>query len=189
MKLRVFIIGALIAALLQTAALGKIIYDRAEFLKNGQEVVLETGFVDPRDLFRGHYVTLNFIISRLDPKKLASIEDFSYNDTVFVELESNETLFAKAKSITRTYPSNATGLVIKGTARSIYENDKKAKSNNLRFDFPFDRYFAPKLRAKELEKLRQDQKLGVILVLDGKGNGAIKGITIDGEKVYEEPLF
>ncbi|MBV1863206.1 MAG: GDYXXLXY domain-containing protein [Rhodobacteraceae bacterium] len=187
MKFRIFLVGALIAALLQTGALAKIIYDRAELLQNGQEVVLETGFVDPRDLFRGHYVTLNLVVSRVEAKTLSKIDDFSYYDTIYLELEQGEGLFAAAKAVTTSYPENASGPAIKGTARTTHSND--SPESWLSFRFPFDRYFAPKLRAKELEKLRGDRKLGIILMLDSKGNGAIKGITIDGEKVYEEPLF
>ena len=43
--------------------------------------------------------------------------------------------------------------------------------------------------AQELDRLRRDQKLGVILALDGKGGAVIKGLTVDGERVYDEPLW
>jgi len=190
MKLRVFIIGALIAAALQTAALGKIIYDRAQFLQTGTEVVLQTGFVDPRDLFRGHYVTLNLVISRinLETSNVSIRDDFTHQDTLYVELDTSSKPFATAKTISKEYPIGAIGPVIKGTASSTY-SEAKSKNRDIRISFPFDRYFAPKLRAKELENLRRDRKLGVILMLDDKGIGAIAGITIDGKKVYEEPLF
>ncbi|MDP5347464.1 MAG: GDYXXLXY domain-containing protein, partial [Paracoccaceae bacterium] len=53
---RRWLVAAIIAvALVQTAALAKMVTDRAALLRDGTEVVLETGAIDPRDLFRGHY--------------------------------------------------------------------------------------------------------------------------------------
>lgn len=188
MKPRHFILGALLAALLQSAALGKIIYDRATLLATGQEVVLETGFVDPRDLFRGHYTSLDFPISRLDPKEFSLPDYIAYDDDLYLVLDTGSGPFATIKSISKTYPAAPQGPVLKARAKSEYTKGGRVRSR-FRMAFPFDRYFAPKMRAQELEKLKKDRKLGVILALDGKGNGAIKGISIEGRKIYEEPLF
>ena len=188
MKRRHFILGALIAGTAQSAALGKIIFDRANFLKNGQEVVLETGFIDPRDLFRGHYVSLQLNVSQIDSTTVTVAEDIDFGDTVYLELQQGDGVFAVGKSLTRKYPQAPTGPVLRGTARARFRLFG-GKNKSIRVEFPFDRYFAPKLRAQELEKLRRDQKLGVILALDDTGAGAIKGITINGKKIYEEPLF
>ena len=43
--------------------------------------------------------------------------------------------------------------------------------------------------AQELEKLRREQRLGIILAVTPDGEGAVKGITIDGEVIYDEPLL
>jgi uncharacterized membrane-anchored protein len=51
--------------LLQAAALGWIVFERENVLKNGQVVYLRTMPVDPRDIFRGDYVTLNYDINRI----------------------------------------------------------------------------------------------------------------------------
>ena len=58
-----------------------------------------------------------------------------------------------------------------------------------RISFPFDRYFAPKERALEIENIRSDGKLGVILVVSTDGTGYIKGLSIDGKRIYDEPLY
>lgn len=188
MKTRHFILGVLLAAALQSAALGKILYDRASLLKTGQEVVLETGFVDPRDLFRGHYTSLDFPISRVDPKTIPMPDNINYNDDLFLELDTESGPFATIRAITKTYPKAAQGPVLKAKAKSDYSKSGEMPGR-FHIEFPFDRYFAPKMRAQELEKLERDRKLGVILALDSKGKGAIKGISIDGRKIYEEPLF
>ena len=70
--------------------------------------------------------------------------------------------------------------------RGKYEYDA---GDQIILSFPFDRYFAPKERALELEALDRADRMGVILALDGSGNGVIKGLMIDGARVYEEPLY
>ena len=50
MKLRTLGLAILASAVIQTVWVGKMITDRAAILRDGTEVLLETGFVDPRDL-------------------------------------------------------------------------------------------------------------------------------------------
>ena len=189
MKIKTFLIGVIVAASLQTAALAMIIYDHRSLLVSGQEVYLETGFIDPRDLFRGHYVTLRLLISNADRDKVKIDGTFSYRDDAFMVLKKGEGVFWEAASIHKTYPENPEGPVIKGAAMFTSTNLENSASIRPTISFPFDRYFAPKLKAQELENLRRDRKLGVILSLGDDGNGLIKGVTIDGEPIYEESLF
>ena len=189
MRVKAFLIGALIALVLQTGALAKIVYDHRSLLVNGEEVILETGFVDPRDIFRGHYVTLRLLISNPERDKVDLIGSFDYRDPVFMVLEKGEGPFWEAASLHETYPNDAKGPVIRGAASFSSTSLENNSSANPRISFPFDRYFAPELKAKELENLRQDRKLGVILSLGEDGEGLIKGITIGGEPIYEETLF
>ncbi|GGA15958.1 GDYXXLXY domain-containing protein [Neptunicoccus cionae] len=184
MSRRFLIIGTLLAALLQTGVLAKIITDRATTLQSGQEVLLETGFIDPRDLFRGHYAVLNLQISRIDRNSVSVNGSFTWNDPVYVALDTSGP-FAQPVSLHDTYPTDFDGPVIKGNALFTSGSD----SQTLRIDFPFDRFFAPQERALELENLRREQKLGVILALAKDGTGMIKGLTIEGEKFYEAPLY
>lgn len=57
-------------------------------LRTGTEVILKTEPVDPRDLFRGDYVVLNYEISTLDLEEIP-VEDpyFEYNDRIYLVLE------------------------------------------------------------------------------------------------------
>lgn len=57
-------LGALAVAVLQTGALAAMILDRAHHVASGREIVLPVVPVDPRSLFRGDYVILNYEISR-----------------------------------------------------------------------------------------------------------------------------
>ncbi|MBR9864907.1 MAG: GDYXXLXY domain-containing protein [Rhodobacteraceae bacterium] len=181
---RFLIAGTILAALLQTGVLAKIITDRAAALQSGQEVLLETGFIDPRDLFRGHYAVLNLQISRIDRNDVTLHGRFTWNDPVYVALDTSGP-FARPVSLHDAYPADFDGPVIKGNALFTSDSTNQA----LRIDFPFNRFFAPLDRALELENLRREQKLGVILALSKDGSGMIKGLTIEGEKFYEAPLY
>ena len=185
MNRRFFVRGAAAVAILQSGAVGAMIYNRARKIETGKEVILESRFVDPRDLFRGHYVTLNLVAGDLDREEIETDGEFGYGAQVYVELEKGEGLFWTARKLWKEIPPGSDAAFLKGEISAIPSGD----NTRYRIRFPFDRYFAPRLRAQELEKFRQDQQLGVVLALDEAGNGYIKGITVEGEVIYDEPLY
>lgn len=180
-----FLIAAIFVATVQTAVIGGMMYKRSLQISSGQEVTLESRFVDPRDLFRGHYVRLRLNVGDLK-KETTSIDDtFKRKEEVYVELEQGEKGFWIARKLWHEIPKGHISVFIKGKVTFV----PRRKNGQYRINFPQDRYFAPKKRAQELEKFRQDQKLGVILSLSADGEGFIKGITIAGEKIYDEPVW
>ena len=177
---RRLILGVVLAALLQTGLIGQMIQARAAILRNGQEVVLQTGFIDPRDLFRGHYVRLDLLISSIPADSVPPLGDVIRGEDVWVTLAPGEDGFWTPLAVLSAPPDDAVAL--RGTFLSDYDG-------TIRIRFPFDRYFAPELRARELETLRRDRRLGIVLAVTPEGEGAVKGITIDGAAFYDEPLF
>lgn len=201
MKLRWFILCALCVAFLQSAALGKIIYDRASLIQSGTEVTLQSGMVDPRDLFRGHYVILNLTIGRINSKevelgpylKIAAKDasQFVYDNTIYLSLRKGDDEFWVADAIFKNIPTEADGPFIRGEYQGtvLAGNAGSNGGDTHRIHFPIDRFFAEKFRAKDLEKVRRDRKLGVVVALDDKGGAAIKGISVAGELIYNEPIW
>lgn len=187
MKLKWFVSGVVIAGLLQTAALAKIIYDRAMLIENGTEVTLQSGMVDPRDLFRGHYVVLDLTIQRLQASDVTTDGKFKYNQDIWLSLKKGEDEFWVAKTLYAA-PPVTDDPIIKGTYQST-SNATNQPQQNIRLRFPINRFYAEKTRAKELEKIRNDRNLGVVVALDGKGGAVIKGISIESELIYDEPLW
>lgn len=170
-----------VVALLQTAALGKMVTDRAALLRDGREVVLETGAIDPRDLFRGHYTILNLEITRIARDSVTVDPALEPDAPVYVSLTEGEDGYWRAQGLFAAPPQGAAPMI-----RGRFEY---VLAEQIILSFPFDRYFAPKERALELEALDRADRMGVVLALDGHGNGAIKGLMIDGERIYEEPLY
>lgn len=185
MNRRFFLFGAAAVAILQSGAVGAMIFNRARKLEDGREVILESRFVDPRDLFRGHYVRLNLVAGELERGKIETDGEIRNGSEVFVELQKGDGDFWTAKKLWNAIPAGSDAAFLKGEVTGIPSGNSTA----YRIRFPFDRYFAPKLRAQELEKFRQDQQLGVILAVDEAGSGYIKGITVEGEVIYDEPLY
>ena len=185
MKRSTFLIGALIAALLQTAALGSILYDRARLLAGGTEVTIRSAMRDPRDLFRGHYVVLNLDVGLVTEEMLAGMSS-SPGEKVFVELKPDADGMWTIDRVHDTMPESPAGPVVAGTIGSRVTRDG---IEGYAVDLPFDRYFAPKVRALALERLGRDSKLAVILSVGKGGAAAIKGIVADGERIYDEPLL
>lgn len=179
---RMILPAIVMAAVVQSAFLGKMVTDRAALIRDGQEVILQTGFVDPRDLFRGHYVVLNLVISRIDAAELTLPEGLENDADIWAELQPGADGFWTIKRVHAALPEAPKGPLLRGTF--WFSNGTRHN-----FRFPIDRYFAPKLRAQELETFRANDALGVILALSATGEAAIKGITVAGERIYEEPLY
>src|SRR3954470_7519080 len=74
-----------LAALLLCGLILATVVQRAAILRSGQEARLEVVPVDPRDLFRGDYVVLDYRIGTVDMPKDVSTA-FTRGQQVFVTL-------------------------------------------------------------------------------------------------------
>ena len=181
----------LLIALVLSAALGWIVYNRMTILKNGREIVLKSEPVDPRDLFRGHYVRLGYAISRLkgDAHLLKGLGHLKRNQTVYVTVKPGADGYWVLDSASTAMPPPQDGKVtLKGRVTyTIFPHGG-------RVSYGIERYYAPVKKALELEKMTrrvtpEERPLGVIVRVAPDGRAAIAGLMIDGKKVYEEPLF
>lgn len=180
---RRFALGLFIVALLQTAVPGWMIYDRISLLDSGREIVLDVVPFDPRSLFRGDYVILTYPVSRLDLEALEGDDEFERGETVFVTLRRDGAASWRAESVWKTYPSGAGAekVVLRGTARPA--------GTELRVEYGIGSYFVPEGEGRALERQVRAQTLQVLAAVAPDGEAAIKGLLIDGELRYEEPLF
>ncbi len=185
----------LLAALVLSAALGWIVYNRMTILKNGREIVLKSEPVDPRDLFRGHYVRLGYAISRLkgDDRLLKGLGHLKRNQTVYVTVKPGADGYWVLDSASTVMPPPEDGKVtLKGRV------EYPVFPHGGRVSYGIERYYAPRKKALALEKRmarssaargREERPLGVIVRVAPNGRAAIAGLMLDGRKIYEEPLF
>lgn len=142
-------------------------------LKTGEEVMLKTRLVDPRDLFRGDYVILNYEISRLNIDSLQSdSKRFNESDKVYVKLAKQDS-YGVAAGIYKNQPKE--GLFIKGTVKSAQESQVTIK-------YGIESYFVPEGEGWRIQN-RAGRSLEAKVAIDKFGNAVIKSIFLDGEEV------
>ena len=164
---------------LQTAALGAMVGDRIRLMKSGREVVVPVEPVDPRSLFRGDYVRLGFGFARAIPEAKEHVFE---SETIYVTLEKAADGSVVYKSVHKSHPGKVADNQFVLRATRNFRGWPRVR-------FGFESYFVPEGKGLELEKLATTSKLAVVLAVDGRGRAAIKGLVIDGKKVYDEPLL
>lgn len=190
------IIGLTAAVLFQTAILVQMVWSQITLLNSPIEVVLQTTPVDPRDIFRGDYVVLNYKISTFT-NEISSIEKtLNTGEKVFVVLNTKGP-YATAVRVLAANPATiaADEAVISGTLNWTNENVGPTTGSDcgdcttLSISYPIDSYFVPEGTGMELEERRNANALGVIVALNEDGDAAVKGLMMDGIKIYDTPLF
>jgi uncharacterized membrane-anchored protein len=184
-----FRIGLIGAFLLQAALLSWLIIDRALLIKNGKEIRLAVVPVDPRDLLRGDYVILGFPISRLMSDEIGGDDWLNYYETAYVSLAETADGW-QATAISAVPPD--TGPFLKGTVESSYEQQNckvKAPCNEIRLAYNLEQFFVPEGEGRDLETLRNDQRMSVDVAVADDGRAALKRLLVDGEVRYEESLY
>lgn len=142
--------------MLQVLLLTGIIAYREYWVRTGEKIVLKTVPVDPRDIFRGDYVHLNYEITNLDLDKLKAKDTFKMNDKAYVSLIKSSDGTWRASSVSKTIPSGQ--CFIQGRAReqladSLWEVTLRDKSGVIHKLSP--RMFSIDLKGEELVFCRE----------------------------------
>jgi uncharacterized membrane-anchored protein len=178
-------IGIAAVALVQAAVLGWMIWERAHLLSTGREVVLEVIPVDPRSLFQGDYVALGYDITRV-PVSEGKVRSGA---TVYVTLQKAgdrwHLLTASTKKPENLPPDQ---VAIKGNV--VYASAPTSTApGQATVHYGIEDFFVPEGTGLELEKLVGQKKLDALIAIDEAGNAGIKGLMVEGQRVYEEPLL
>ncbi|MBP1097555.1 GDYXXLXY domain-containing protein [Bradyrhizobium diazoefficiens] len=179
-----------VAILVQCVLLVLMVADRMQILREGREVTLQTQPVDPRDLLRGDYVVLRYDISQLPAGALAGKPAAERNSVVFVKLAPNanglyEAVSVHAEPVAVTAPE----VLIRGRVPYSCGSPGRTFCDKLTIKYGLESYFVPEGEGKKLEQARNQQKLRVVAAVLPSGRAAIKRLLLDGEPVYEEPLY
>lgn len=183
-------IAALIAAVLQTAALGYMVESRASILRNGKEVLLKTVPVDPRDLLRGDYVILSYDISSLPPELFrAGLPTVPEEVTVYVRLSKQLDGFwsASEASFQPLAPTDE-NVVLRSQPFTYYPSSSESPSP-INVAYGIERFYVPEGEGRVLEQARNAEALSVNVRINNAGRAQIRQIAVEGTPVYEEPLY
>jgi len=187
------IISALVLALVQIGFLSWIIAGRAAILRNGKEVLLKVQPVDPRDLLRGDYISLNNNISRIPVKLIANIPQgaSSSDDTsIVVRLKKgadgywqpSAAWFGKAQAPAGADEADIAGHVAAGWG--LQEPDATIEP-----DYGIGRFYLPEGEGIAIQDDMRVRPFGIKLALAVDGTAQIKAL-MDGDKtMFEEPLY
>lgn len=182
-----------VAVLLQCALLVLMVADRMQILREGTEVTLQTQPVDPRDLLRGDYVVLRYDISQLPAGALkGKVADARHPD-VFVKLAPNADGIHQAVSVhAEPVAVTAPEVLIRGRVANYggsCGDDRRRFCDKLPIKYGLESYFVPEGEGRKLEDARNQQKLRIVAAVLPSGRAAIKRLLLEGERVYEEPLY
>lgn len=151
-------------------------------LNTGTPILLETQPIDPRSLFRGDYVRLNYTISNLNFGELDGDDEFLRNDTIYVALQKDETYW-HAVSVHRQRPDVPEGqIIVKG--RVIMRGTAMVSVK-----YGIENYFVPEGEGRDLERPSADHKVDLRIAVDRFGNAGIRAVLVNGEERYQETLF
>lgn len=184
-----------IVVALQTTALLAMVGIKQYTLSTGTPIVLKTEPIDPRSLFRGDYVRLNYAISRLPIDKLAGDREFARGDTIYVVLQ-REGEFWQALSLHHASPPVTAGQVaIKGRVEFINPltfprpGAPAEPSKSIDVKYGVENYFVPEGEGRALERPKPGETVSIRVVVDRYGNAAIKAVLVNGVERYVERLF
>lgn len=131
----------------------------------GTPVILKTAPIDPRSLFRGNYVRLNYDISNIN-KGLAQ-EPFKRSEVGYVTLKKEGGIYI-ATGLHREKPDS--GIYIRGRVTSV--------GGSYHMKYGIEAYFMPKKKASNAERsVRQGANAEVYLL--GNGKAAIAKLIYD----------
>ena len=163
------------AALIQFGILGVMIANEMRPHITGTTIRVATVPIDPRDLFRGDYVTLSYEFSNVS--SIPGYDNFTSGQTVFVTMKQDGGLW-KATGISRTRPKEGVFL------RGVYRRN--------RIEYGIESYFVQEGTGKPIEDaMRRNNRdrtpVVVELAVASDGKAAVKTVKVleDGESVGE----
>ncbi|MFC1629938.1 GDYXXLXY domain-containing protein [Patescibacteria group bacterium] len=162
-----------IAVIVQLLIIFTIIIFKMAVLTGGTEVLLKIEPVDPRDPFRGDYVTFRYEISNIDsyyfpyPDK----DNLKEGDTVYIPLEPrgkywNVTYYRAS----RKKPTDQNQVFIKGKVLSV-------SNYNVRIKYGIEEYFIEEGKGRGFSFW--DKEVSATVVLDEDGNSVLKQLYVD----------
>lgn len=190
---RRILVGTIIAFLLQTVMLGGMIARHVYALRSGEPLILNAEPVDPRHPFLGHYLALRFPISGIREPMIQET-DAAFGQVVYVTLDKAENETWHVADLHTTMPSFSPeapvlrGRIVGGRVDPLSELDGQSMDYEIRYGI--EHYYLPERDANAMEKHLAKGELQVeVSVSPSTGRTVIKRILVNGESVYQDPLF
>ncbi len=143
----------ILAVILQLILLAYMAGEREYIQRNGKVIHLRTAPIDPRDMFRGDYVRLNYEISRIPVnifKDIESVGELKKGDIVYVSLDEGPNGLYEPVEAGLEKP--AAGLYLSGRLPHHYRTLQV--SNPVWINYGIEAYFVEQGQGRAIEKRR-----------------------------------
>lgn len=178
-KKKLIIIAFFLLSLVQLSVLFKQIYDNEKTLEVGTKYDFEIAPIDPNDILRGEYLTLNIKEDRIKLEEPIDLEDV---EKIYATLEKDgENSFAKVKEISITKPNSTDNDYI--ILHDFYSSDSVVF-----FSFPFKKYYIEESMASRIESIYNEylqdstkKCSATVYIKDGKA--VLSDLLLDGKSV------
>ena len=187
-------IAAIVVAALQTAVLGYMVGERAWGLRSGVEILLKTAPVDPRDLLRGDYVTLNYDISRVPISTLVDGPPKASRSAAILSVrlkKQDDGYWAVVESSFGALDPKPDTVVLKSLPYDyVFYGDAADQSQAMiGVTYGIERYYVPEGQGRDIESARNANRVAIAARVSSDGVAHIRSLLLDGKSVYEEPLY
>lgn len=182
----------IVVALVQTAALFKIVYDKDRLIKTGREITMPVKPIDPRDVFRGDYVILGYDISTVNTSEVPTetADKFSIGSTAYVTVSpvpaGGWTVTAISPEVPKT--ASSADVILKGRVERVWR-DQSASGRVINLRYGIETYFVPEGTGRALESKVREHKIDAIVAVGSDGSAVLKGLVVDGERHVDPPLL
>ena len=180
-----------VVAAIQVALIAMLVVERARVLREGTEVTLAVRPVDPRDFLRGDYVRLDYDISSVPAGALKDTPAEGKASVVYVKLAPKDGVYSVVSA-------HAEPVAVSGDERLIRGHvgygtncgvGNRSFCETLHVNYGIEHYFVPEGEGRAIEKARDQGKVTVVAAVTREGRAAIKRLLVDGQPVYDEPLY
>jgi len=164
------IIGLVVVAVLMLGSVGYLILANEQIVQDGERLVLKTRPVDPRDPFRGDYVTLNYEIGQIPLETIPNdIDGYEYGP-VYVSLREVDGVHIPVGVYRKPHDVPF--------VRGYVDSGISVSPAMVRYDF--QQLFVPEGEGLVLEEATRDGELLIELRVDQYGQARITGYYLDG---------
>ena len=162
--------GLIGAVALQVAVLAAEYLNSIYPLWSGQEIRLKTVPVDPRSMFRGNYVRLNYEISTIDIPRQTDFSTPRQGEVVYVKLQpGSDDLYVSAGA---SFNKPEAGLYIRGR---LQQTGWDTSTPPYQARYGIEAFFAPREKALELEQQLRNGGIAVVMLADN-GKAMLKDV-------------
>lgn len=150
----------------QVLTVASIAITKERLLATGQEIILQTAPIDPRDIFKGDYVRLDYSFSKVPVSKLNDDllnTGLKKGQKVFLSLDINNRGIAQGNHLSLTPPQDSLYLVGRVKSHWPYHNYQKWSESNKKpaetfqpvmVKYGLEQYFVEQGSGLEMEKIR-----------------------------------